>query len=277
RVFGDYLLSLGVTSRAVESKEGWAIWVHNEDQVPKAREEFEAYQKDPDDPRFGDAPRAARAVRAEEELRNRQYRTNVRDTSGRYDGLNAGRRPLTVALMAACIGLHLASVSSDSARIRLYDTFGFFSIKTLILAQHGALAEAGLADIHRGEVWRLVTPIFLHVNWMHLIFNMSALWYEGTLIEYCRGTRTLAVLTLVSAVVSNIGQYLYEINFSTRGLTLWFGISGVAYALFGYIWMKSRYEPEHGIRISPQAVRPMMLWLLLGFTGILPMANGAHV
>ena len=43
RIFGDYLLSLGVTSRAIESADGWAIWVHDEDRVPKARTELEAF------------------------------------------------------------------------------------------------------------------------------------------------------------------------------------------------------------------------------------------
>jgi GlpG protein len=158
---------------------------------------------------------------------------------------------------------------------RLDNAFGFFSVQTLSLVDHGAGPSAALGDIHRGEVWRLFTPILLHIGWMHLIFNMTAVWYEGTVIEYCRGTRTLAVLGVVSAVTSNVGEYLYQIYF-TRGLHLWFGISGVGYAMFGYIWTKSLVQPEHGIRIDPRSIRPMLLWLLLGFVGF-PFANGAHV
>ena len=34
---------------------------------------------------------------------------------------------------------------------------------------------------------------------------------------------------------------------------------------------------ESGMMLHPSSVRWMLLWLLLGFTGILRMANGAHV
>jgi GlpG protein len=275
RVFADYLLSLGVSSRAVESKDGWAIWVHNEDLVPKAREEFEAYQKDPEDPRFRAAASTATEIRNEERKRERLYRKRVRDMSGRYDSLNVRGRPLTVALMAACIALHVATMTTPSVYEWLHEKFGFFSSRSWVLANKFGVPDAGLSDIQHGEVWRLITPIFLHVGFVHLIFNMSAIWYEGTLIEYCRGTRAMLVLVLLSAVTSNIGEYLYQINFTQR-LVPWFGISGVGYAMFGYIWMKSKYHPEGGIRISPGAVRPMLLWLLLGFIGF-PFANGAHI
>ena len=47
--------------------------------------------------------------------------------------------------------------------------------------------------------------------------------------------------------------------------------------MFGYLWMKGRYEPEQGMVLHPSSVRVMLLWLMLGFTGLFPMANGAHV
>jgi GlpG protein len=275
KVFGNYLLSLGVTSRAVESKDGWAIWVHNEDLVPKAREEFEAYQKDPDDPRFRSAAVTARAIRMESERLDRQYRKNVRDLKGRYDGLNVRGRPLTVALMAACIAVHLATMTTPETNFWIQDKLRFFSFQTQALANRVGAGRLGLVDIQRGELWRLVTPIFLHGGPIHLFFNMSALWVEGTIIEYCRGTRAMALLVLISAVGSNVAEYFFQINFYQR-LNGWVGISGVGFALFGYIWMKGRVEPEQAMRMSPSNVRFMMFWLLLGFVGF-PFANGAHV
>jgi GlpG protein len=81
---------------------------------------------------------------------------------------------------------------------------------------------------------------------------------------------------LLSAVTSNICQYLYVINFYDV-LVPWVGISGVVYALFGYLWMKGRVEPEQGMILHPSSVRIMLLWLLLGFTPFFPFANGAHI
>ena len=41
-----------------------------------------------------------------------------------------------------------------------------------------------------------VTPIFMHFGIVHLLFDLWALALFGSLIEYRRGTRTLAVLVL---------------------------------------------------------------------------------
>lgn len=276
QVLGDYLITLGVTTRAVESPEGWAIWVHNEDLVPKARAEFETFQKDPDDPRFQSAQDAAAAARREADRLDREYRKNVRNLSGRWDAPSFRGRPLTALLLTVCIALFLAGEVSPKARAVLWDRLGFFSDAT-----NGRPVDLtrGLEDIHRGEVWRLISPIFLHVNLLHLVFNMWATLIEGTLIETRRGTKILAVLVLLSAVASNVGQYVYVLNFDTR-LVGWGGISGVGYALFGYLWMKGRNEPEQGMMLSPNTVRIMILWLLLGFVEVVPgvrMANGAHL
>lgn len=278
-VFGDYLLSLGMTSRAVRTGDGWAIWVHDEDAVERARAEFLAYEKNPDDPSYRRAGSAAHEIRREQAELDRQYRRKVHDMRGRYDGLNVGRRPLTVALLAICVAVFLViSATRRSAprvAIRVLETMSFFSSDVPEVVPRQAPA-AGLADIHRGEVWRLVTPAFLHIEFLHLAFNMWALWILGTVIEYTRGTRTLLALTLVSAVVSNIGQYLYVLAFYDEYIP-WLGFSGVVYAYFGYVWMKSHFEPEHGIRLHPSSVRIMLLWLILGLTGLLNMANGAHI
>ena len=274
RIFGDYLLSLGVTSRAIESADGWAIWVHDEDRVPKARTELEEYTKNPDDPRYQGAATTAEAVRRESERLDRLYHKNVRRMSGRWDRLNARRRPLTVALIAICIGLFFLGGFSPGAGGVLKNRLWFYSVATM--ARPGGGPSHGLEDILRGEVWRLVTPIFLHVNLLHLAFNMWVMAVEGSIIEYRRGTPTLAALVFLSAIVSNIGQYLFILEFSTH-LAPWEGISGVGYALFGYLWMKGRNEPEQGMILHPNTVRIMLLWLFLGFTGIMPMANGAHL
>ena len=273
KVLGDYLLAQGVTTRAVESADGWAFWVHNEDHVPKAREAFEAFERDPADPRFADAAEAAEAERVKAERLDRQYRKNVRDLSGTFGRVPFRRRPLTVVLVAVCVTLFVVEGVSPAARSWLRDRLGFFP--TAERRRPDAKAH-GLDAIHRGEVWRLVTPIFLHLGPMHLFFNMWALLVEGTVIEARQGTRKLLALVLLSAVVSNVGQYLYVLNFA-EGLTGWFGISGVGYAMFGYLWMKGVNEPEQGVVLDPGTVRVMLLWLLLGFTAIFPMANGAHV
>ena len=272
-VFGDYLLSLGVTSRAVQSKDGWAVWVHHEDHVAKARDELSAYLRDSANPRYAEAVGAAKAAEREEARRLADYAKRVHVMSGKFDGLNARRRPLTVALMAVCIAVQVAVMTTPHVEGWLIDHLMFFGLHSV-----GPVADAGegLADIHSGQVWRLVTPIFLHVNLLHLVMNMSAIYYLGSVIEYRRGTGTLAALTFLSAVASNVAEYLVQV-FYAQNLHGWAGISGVAFAYFGYIWLKGRFEPEQGMMMSQGSVRLGLLWILIGISGIFPMANGGHV
>lgn len=274
RVFGDYLLSLGVSSRAVQSPDGWAIWVHNEDLVPKARAELADFERNPDDPKFRAAVRAAEEIRRQQERLDREYRRNVKDVSAAWSGLRFRRRPLTVLVVGLCVAIFAVGGFVPGASEWLWDHLGFFSRAAL---KHPGEMARGLDDVvKRGQVWRLFTPALLHVNLIHLVFNMWAMTVLGTVIETRRGTAALLVMVLVSGVVSNVGQYLYVVTF-TPSLRGWGGLSGVVYALFGYVWMKGHFEPEQGMVLHPSSVRTMLLWLLLGFTPILPMANGAHV
>src|SRR5207253_1771573 len=74
----------------------------------------------------------------------------------------------------------------------------------------GRWHDNGLEDIERGEVWRLFTPALMHVTPIHILFNLLWVRHLGTLIEVRRGTLRLATLVLVSAAISNYGQYLWD-------------------------------------------------------------------
>ncbi|MGE3818200.1 MAG: rhomboid family intramembrane serine protease [Isosphaeraceae bacterium] len=273
RIFRDYLLSRGVNSRAIESADGWAIWIIDEDHLTQAREALEEFLRDPDDPKFFEASKVAEVVRKTEARKDREYQKNFRQVTASGSSLNFRRRPLTISLIGICVAIYLTGEFSRPTELVLWDSLGFFPREAL---RDRANLSAGLDAIKRGEVWRIITPLLLHVNLVHLIFNVWATAIAGTAIEFTKGSWKLATIVLVSAVVSNVGQYLYTVNF--EGILIpWGGISGVVYALFGYIWMKGQFEPEEGMMISASAVRIMLLWLLLGMIGVIPMmANGAH-
>jgi membrane associated rhomboid family serine protease len=128
-----------------------------------------------------------------------------------------------------------------------------------------------LAQIKSGQIWRLVTPMFLHFGPVHLLFNMMWLWTLGRPLEtLLRHTRFL-LLVIAIAVVSNIAQALIG------GGTNFGGMSGVVYGLFGFVVVHGKLHPMGGLHLDPRTIRYMLIWLVLCFTGFLgPIANWAH-
>lgn len=125
-------------------------------------------------------------------------------------------------------------------------------------------------EIARGEVWRVISPMFLHFGIVHLLFNMMWLKDLGTAIEKRTGTKTLLVLALLSEVLGNFGQYFITGPYFG-------GMSGVVYCLFGYVWMKAKFEPMSGFRLDKQTVILMIGWFFLCMTGAIgPVANVGH-
>jgi GlpG protein len=274
KIFADHLLSLSIKARIDERPEGADVWIYNEDQVARARDELQAYLSHPDDPRFRDAIPAAQAIRRQEQQRDKQFRKNFREASDLWSTPGFRRRPLTVILMAACVIVYLFQRSAEGTT---WENRLFFT--TFYVDREGALRDNGLEPILHGEIWRMVTPIFMHSteNLLHILFNMMCLNSFGTMIEVRRGTLRLAGLVLIAAVFSNFGEYFYDLRAHGHAVPF-LGFSGVGYALFGYIWMKGLHEPEQGMAVHPNTVNIMMLWLVVCMTGMLgPIANAAHV
>lgn len=273
QLFGDYLLALGMKARFDEQPDGWLVWIYNEDQLARARAELESYIHQPEDPRFGAGVRAAGEVRRKEARLEKEYRKNFREVTDQWTGLQLRRRPLTMALVIVSVLVYLLQQSSLRQSV-----VGWLRFTTGHLDLERGLLNNGLEPILAGQVWRLVTPIFLHFSPLHILFNVWAMTVEGTMIESRRGTFRLAVLVLVSAVLSNLGQHFYTEQADPGVLHLFGGLSGVGYALFGYLWMKGQYEPEQGMILHPNTITTMLLWLVLCMTGwVGPIANAAHV
>ena len=55
-------------------------------------------------------------------------------------------------------------------------------------------------------------------------------------------------------------------------------MSGVVYALLGYIWMKGTFDPGSGYFLHPSTVGMMLIWFVLCFTPLMPIgiANTVH-
>lgn len=136
----------------------------------------------------------------------------------------------------------------------------------------GSLVEAMLA----GQVWRPLSPAFLHFGWMHLIFNMLWLWYFGRQVEALQGSGRMLLIVLAAGIGANLAQY-------AAGTVLFGGMSGVDFALLGYVWLMSRRAPHSGFFVPQMLVVFMLGWMVFtmtdmaGAVGFGNVANEAHL
>lgn len=154
--------------------------------------------------------------------------------------------------------------------LSLVTGFGYFKqpLMGLVFDQEAILS---------GQIWRLVTPIFLHfpafgIVFAHLAFNMIWLYFFGIRLERFEGSGFLLLLILLIALGSNVAQ-------SWVSLGIFGGMSGVVYGLLGYLFIQGKFN-----RGYPHSVPDNLAYFLIGFmlvsmTGLLgsQIANTAHV
>jgi GlpG protein len=281
--FSDFLYVQGIGNEVESEKEGWAIWIHGEDEVPRARELLEEYKTNPADPRYKKSAAQAENLKVQERLSEEDAKDRYFDKSRVFRETRSYRiGPLTVALVLVCVGVTIAATKNNHF-VDLFSITQFEYQSTIKGTQ--VVWTGGFPEIRAGQWWRLITPIFLHAGMVHLIFNSLAVLDLGSMIESRRGSLRLLLLVIVLAIVSNLAQYWIELptfkDFSLkflRGMPNFCGISGVAFGLMGYIWMKSRFDPDSGFFLNKQAVMMMLVWFGICFAGVLPVnfANTAH-
>jgi GlpG protein len=265
--FGDYLVTLKIPNTVEAGAGGYAVWVHDDDHLARAQQELAAFQANPDDPRYTSAGGEAESIRKQEQKRQRRLAEKHVDVRTAWSRSGIGRAPLTIVLIAACLVVALLTQLGKD------------------LQPVGAALFLDYGRVFQGQVWRIVTPIFLHFGPIHLLFNMVWLIDLGGRLEHHRGTLWLAGFVLVTAIVSNTAEYFLSIGADTPGFIDWTirhggfgGMSGVVYGLFGYLWMRSRRAPWEGLGVAPHVVTLMLIWLVACMTGLLgPIANVAHV
>lgn len=274
RRFADHLLAMGIDSTVEPGRSGHEVWVHHDDHMDRARQELGAFLASPDDPRYQHVAKAASGIRAAREKRFRRLRQNFTDVRTSWGAPGGGGQTVTLLLIVLS---GIVGAASNFAR-KPEPVLPWLQIASVEMRWVGegqrvvpVRTHRGLEQVRQGQVWRLVTPIFVHIGVLHFVFNMFWLWDLGRIIEGRKGPLVMAMLVLAAAVVPNLLQYAWAgPDFG--------GMSGVLYALFGYIWMKGRFQPHEQVRIGQSAVTILLLWLVLCMTGwVGPVANAAHL
>src|SRR5262245_63606476 len=130
-------------------------------------------------------------------------------------------------------------------------------------------------EIARGEWWRFITPIFLHIGMLHLFFNSYALWIVGPQVEKLYGPARFVILYVLTGVAGVYASYFYH------PLSESAGASGAIFGLFGVLLVFGvRYRnsiPAFFKRAVGTGVLPVIVInLIIGFT-IPAIDNSAHI
>jgi rhomboid protease GluP len=102
-----------------------------------------------------------------------------------------------------------------------------------------ALLQGGANDPvavrQRGEVYRLLTSIFLHAGLWHLLLNANLLYIFGLSLERKLGHRHFLLVYFIGGLAGGIAHTLF-------GQSAGLGASGALYALLGADWMYLHYQ-----------------------------------
>jgi GlpG protein len=243
------------------------VWVRSDDDLARAAELLQLYLQNPSDARFQNAGREAATLRRKEGEDEAAYRRRQRKAAGMFQNLSGHRFGIvSYAILFACVAVFV---------ITKYGT-NLEPVDSLWLSEHRSFAPLwkrvlDLREVWSGEVWRLLTPIFIHLNIVHIFFNMMWLASLGSLIEARQSRALLMRLVVLLGIGSNLVQFM------VTGRPNFGGMSGVVYGLIGYMWMRGKFDPSSGLRLDSYTLIASMIWFFACFTGwVGPIANGAH-
>jgi rhomboid protease GluP len=120
--------------------------------------------------------------------------------------------------------------------------FLFFNLYTML---HGQNYESMLENfgakvnklIAAGQYWRLVSPIFLHVNLLHLLVNCYSLYILGNVVERIYGHSKYVAIYFMAGIFGSIASFIFSIQNAV-------GASGAIFGLFGALVYYGVEEPK---------------------------------
>ncbi len=132
------------------------------------------------------------------------------------------------------------------------------SYDNLTLINFGALVGE---LVREGQYYRLITPVFIHIGLLHLLFNMYALYIVGSQLESFYGRFKFLLIYLFSALSGS----LLSITFSTNTISA--GASGAIFGLLGsLLYFGYHYRIYLGNALNRQIIPIILLNLFIGFT-----------
>jgi membrane associated rhomboid family serine protease len=164
-------------------------------------------------------------------------------------GMNEPR--LTIALIVINV-IAFAAEYRGSGRVTTSSAF-----------VNGALYAPAVAN---GDWWRVITSGFLHLNVVHILFNMLSLWWIGNVLERYVGSLRFGIIYFVSLLGGSAGALLVSPN------SLTVGASGAIFGLAGAVFVLER----QGLQLMGPILPLLAINLIFTFANP-DISKGGHV
>jgi len=240
--FSRYLWSIGLPHRIIAANDRQLVLVQHPEQIDVIRDLFARQRRGETLPEQPELPAIPKSVL-----------------------LGWRHVPMTLFLIALSVcGFVIAAFTTP-----LLSWFTYFPYQ-----QHGS--ELVFSAIN-GQYWRFLTPIFLHFNLLHIVFNMLWLWELGRRIELAQGSWRLLIIVLIMGIGSNVAQAMFA------SAAIFGGMSGVDYGLLAYCWLWGWRRPDSILHVPTPVLIAMVVLMLLSMTGFTVLmgagavANAAHI
>ena len=115
--------------------------------------------------------------------------------------------------------------------------------------------------VEENQLWRLISPIFMHFSLAHLAFNCLWIYVLCEKIEIVDGKKAFILIVIISSISSNLLQYY------SQGPHLFGGLSGVIYGMLGFCMIIEMESKNDRYGLPPALYLFMIIWLVLGFMG----------
>jgi membrane associated rhomboid family serine protease len=128
-------------------------------------------------------------------------------------------------------------------------------IFAITLARPEAIYFLGLTPAYLSQQpWTVISAMFVHGNWLHILFNMISLYFLGSFFLRAAGERSFLAVYFLGGLAGNILYFLLAPPFITG-----IGASGAIFALGGALVIM---VPTVRVFILPIPV-PMPLWVAI--------------
>lgn len=128
--------------------------------------------------------------------------------------------------------------------------------------------------IMQGQIWRLITPIFLHGSILHIGFNMYALFAIGPTLERFYGRGRYLALFMLSGFAGNVMSFVFTASPSLGSSTAIFGLLGAEGVL---IYQNREFFGSVATRALSQVVIIAIINLIIGLTPNSGIDNWGHI